>query len=197
MNIRATPLYGRATRPQFSTASAFSSSLLVRAAEPSFRIFSHSRDAAFLHRVVLGFRSFHSSRPKSEISASLFSITCTLFLTPCKRVKRYLHSFLPLPHSLQKYPGIGVPLYSGAARHSRLGTNSRPISTGLWSLIINVFLSSHRYFRISFEKPYPQTYHPMAKRYRTGCILRVFGFLGFRVCLTNPEKSKLYYAAWS
>ena len=201
MNIRASLPYGRAIQPQFSTASAFSSSLLVRAADPiaelsdlftlarrhvstprspRFSLFSpfapkerNIRLFVFNHLHTI----FHSLQ-KSETLSPLFSATSTLFA---------------------KMPGGRGPLYSGAARHSRLGTNSRPISTGLWSLIANlyVFLSSHRYFRISFEKPYPQTYHPMAKRYRTGCILRVFGFQGFRVCLTNPEKSNLYFAAWS
>jgi len=81
----------------------------------------------------LSLRSFHCSRLKSEIFAPLFSTTCTPFFTLRQRVKRYLHYFLPLPHFLQKCPGVGVPLYSGEDRHAPLGIKSRPIH---WSPVV-------------------------------------------------------------
>jgi hypothetical protein len=52
------------------------------------------------------FSLFSLFPPNSEIFGPLFFTTCTFFFTLCKRVKRYLQSFLPLPHSRQEYPTV-------------------------------------------------------------------------------------------
>jgi len=198
VNLRATFEHGRAIQPQFSTASAFSSSLLVRAAdsipEPS-DIFTFARrhvSAARTPRFSL-FSLFAPKEKERNIRLFVFNHLHTLFHS-LRKSETLSPFFSAISTLFAKMPD----LYSGSeafpARHQLA---SDLLVSRLWSLIINVFLSSHRYFRISFEKPYPQTYHPMAKRYRTGCILRVFGFQGFRVCFTSPEKSNLYLAALS
>jgi hypothetical protein len=99
------------------------------------------------------------------------------FFTLCERAKRHLHSFQPLPHSLQKYPGVGPPPRQNTrVSQPRLGQRrvperSAPTQTRqanwIWSLLA---MSLFRHIATSFvstEKPYPALYHPMAKRYRT------------------------------
>jgi len=64
-----------------------------------------------------------------------------------------------------------------------LGTNSRPIAAGYWSLVTNL-MSLIRYINgcpIGCEKPYPETYHPTGEEipnrvYTPG--VRVPGFQG-------------------
>ena len=73
-----------------------------------------------LHSFTLSLFSLFSH--KSENSASLFSTTYTLFFTLCQRVKRYLHSFLLLPHSLQRRGGYTPP--------AEFVASSQPASTG-------------------------------------------------------------------
>jgi hypothetical protein len=65
----------------------------------------------------LDFSLFSLFSHKDAKSTPLFSITCTLFFTLCKRVKRYLHSFQPLPRLLQEYPQ-GIPPRSKTERVS-------------------------------------------------------------------------------
>ena len=162
------------SRPRALSPVPFSSA--PQTLSPSLRIFT--------------FAGRHVSAPRSP-RFSLFSL-----FAPKERIIRlfvfnHLHTLL---HSLRKRETLS-PFFSAISTlYAKMpGGRGRPLlgrseafpvrhqlASALlvsrrWSLTINVFLSSHRYFRISFEKPYPQTYHPMAKRYRTGCILRVFG----------------------
>jgi hypothetical protein len=152
--------------------------------------------------------SLRSSYPKSAKSAPLFSITCALFFTLCKRTTRHLASFQSLPHSLQEYPG-GRPRQNTFISQPPPATRAfreaqQPTKPANWNRplfgVHFVFISSHPYFRRSAEKPYPTPYHLMAKRYRThprsvgvysgsrDCF-RCPGLkwsAGFRVCTCKP-----------
>ena len=114
-----------------------------------------AQNARFLRPGVPSFRSFHSSLPKSEMFDPLFSVTCTLFA---------------------RIPGVYPPGAPNQKPQARILPKPIEVSAQLPLSPVSgrhyVFISSHRYFRISCEKPYPQAYHLMAKRYRTGCILR-------------------------
>src|SRR5438045_1249289 len=138
-----------------------------------------------LHSFTLSLFSLFSH--KSENSASLFSTTYTLFFTLCQRVKRYLHSFLLLPHSLPKTGGYtpcpenicgcsaaltlladaptknavqnGPYRQSPAKRRESQITSRKPRPLPI---------SPFRHFApplLAPEKPYPQPYHHMAKRF--------------------------------
>ncbi len=144
---------------------------------PLFPTVSPSNRCLCPQRLLI-LHSLRSPRAKSEILAPLFSITCALFFTLCKRTTRHLASFQSLPPSLHECQGSlpSSPKYADqsasarrAARCSTERTNRPSQRTGSGRCpLFAMFLFRHIVTSsLHPEKPYAAPHHLMAKRYRT------------------------------
>src|SRR5260370_17011004 len=107
-------------------ATTSCSSLFNRKADGIDRNASAFPDRFTLETLLVPAEASHSSlfalsSRSSEIFAPLFSITCALFFTLCKRTTRHLASFQSLPHSLRECQGSppSSPKYAHQAASAR------------------------------------------------------------------------------
>ncbi len=189
--------YDFAIQTQFSAVGVSHSSPLVRSglvSEPSF-FFRERFNVARRHISTPGSPEFPLlslfAPQERKIRSFVFNHLHTLFSLFGK--SETLSPFFSATSTLfAKNTRGGVPVHAKWAFPLGDQVASAPANSVLSSPIFQsaghfVFISLHRYFGLSREKPYPRTYHPMAKRYRTGCILRMFGASGFVLANSGLE----------
>ena len=127
---------------------------------------------------LLILQSLRSPRAKSEIFASLFSISCKHFFTLFHSLQKSEtpSPFFSITSTLfARVPGQPPPRqktlssFRPSARDGQpRGALSSSIRLANWSVLWSLSLFRHIVTSLlSAEKPYPTPYHLMAKRYRT------------------------------